>query len=68
MTADCTGSKVTVGGGYITSNVSDPAGIVITTSQATDANTWTATGVVDNSGTGDQSYSLAAFVICVDPA
>jgi hypothetical protein len=57
---------VAVGGGYVTSNVSSPGMIAIYNNSAIDANTWAVSGdVVTNFG--DTSYSLAAFVICVNP-
>ena len=65
MTADCTTGKRAVGGGYLTTNVSSAAEVVITGSYPSDNDTWTATGVVDSSVGGDQSYSLTAYVICV---
>jgi hypothetical protein len=67
-TADCTGTKVAVGGGFLTTNVSVPAEITITASYPSDSNTWTATSVVDNPGNAgtDTSYSLTAYVICAN--
>ena len=65
--ADCPGTKIVIGGGFVVSNVSAPNAVVILASRATDANTWTATSnVIDLTG-GDQSYSLAAFAICAQP-
>jgi hypothetical protein len=65
VTADCPIGKVVVGGGFRTSDVSDPAEIVITGSYPSDADTWTATGSVDGTG-GDRSYSLQAYAICAN--
>jgi hypothetical protein len=63
VTATCTGGKKIIGGGYLTSNVSSPADIIITSSYPSSDTVWTATGSVITGG-GDQSYSLQAFALC----
>ena len=63
VTAVCSSGKKIVGGGYVTTSVSNPSEIVVTASYPSDDMTWTATGGVDST-TGDASYSLQAFALC----
>ncbi len=63
---DCPGTKIVIGGGFVTSDVSAPNAVNIINSQATDSNTWSVTGDSISVG-GDTSYSLAAFAICAQP-
>lgn len=65
VTATCPAGKKAIGGGFLTSNVSNPSRVVITSSYPSSDGTWTATGIVQNTRfTNDGSYSLAAYVIC----
>jgi hypothetical protein len=68
VTASCTSGGVAIGGGFLTSNVSDASEIAITASYPSASDTWRVTGTVDNTGGGNQSYSLQAYVICATPA
>lgn len=65
VTATCPSGKVLVGGGFLTTNVSDASEIVITSSYPSSTTTWTATGDIDNALAVDSSYSLTAYAICV---
>jgi hypothetical protein len=66
-TVDCPGTKIVIGGGFVTTLVSDSADITIFNSAATDSNTWSVSGDNSDAGGGDQSYALAAFAICAQP-
>ena len=66
VTATCPGSKVAVGGGFLTSNVSSLSALVITGSYPSGSQTWTATGTVTTTA-GNTSYSLQAYVVCANP-
>jgi hypothetical protein len=63
VTANCPSEKKVVGGGYLTSSVSNASEVVNLSSYPSDDTTWTAVGSVDST-TGDTSYSLQAFAIC----
>ncbi len=63
VTASCSSGGVVIGGGFLTSNVSDATEVVITASYPNASDTWRVTGTVDDNG-GDKSYSLQAYVIC----
>ena len=62
----CPGTKIVIGGGFVTSAVAAPNAVTILSSQATGPGTWTVTGDSISLG-GDTSYSLAAFAICAQP-
>jgi hypothetical protein len=55
---------VAVGGGFLVSNLSDDEA-VITSSYPSADNIWTATATVQDTS-GDTSFSLQAYVICID--
>jgi hypothetical protein len=64
VTATCTSGKYVVGGGWITSNISNGAEINISDSYPSSSTVWTVVGRNDNTS-GDTSYSLQAYAICV---
>ena len=66
-TVDCPAGKIVIGGGFVTTLVSDSTDIAITFSAATDSNTWSVSGDNSDAGGGDQSYALFAFAICAQP-
>jgi hypothetical protein len=66
-TVDCPAGKIVIGGGFVTSSVSDATDITITNSAASDSDTWSVSGDNSDAGGGDQSYALAAFAICAQP-
>ena len=63
-TATCTGGRKVVGGGYTAENVSSLSAIAVTASYASSDTVWTVTGDV-TSTSGDTSFSLRAYAICV---
>jgi hypothetical protein len=63
VTATCTSGKVVVGGGWITSSISNGSEIAISDSYPSSTTVWTVVGRNDNTS-GDTSYALQAYAIC----
>jgi hypothetical protein len=64
-TADCTGGRKVIGGGYLTAGtVSNDGELAPVSDRASDDDTWSVTVTGDNPGNGD-TWSLQAFAICL---
>jgi isocitrate lyase len=66
-TATCTGGTKVIGGGFLFTNVSDPAVVAALASYPSSDTVWTVTTPDVTSG-GDHSYSITAYAICANVA
>jgi hypothetical protein len=66
VTANCIDSKKVIGGGYNAFDRSNSSEVTILSNYPSDDHTWTVTGTIDGSTSGDESYSLQAYAICVN--
>jgi len=65
VTASCSTGKKVVGGGFLTSDRSNTGEIVIYNSYPSDQSTWSVSAKVDSTVSGDESFRLQAYAICV---
>jgi hypothetical protein len=63
--ATCPAGTKVVGGGFLTSSISNERKIVITASYPISDTVWSVNGTTDNIALGDTSYVLQAYAICV---
>ena len=64
VTASCPAGKKVVGGGFLTSSISNANRIVILASYPSSDTVWSVNGTTNIAG-GDASYALQAYAICV---
>lgn len=65
VTASCPTGKSVIGGGFTTSDESEKSEVVIYKSYPASSSVWSVSGKVDSTSSGDQSYRLKAYAICI---
>ena len=66
VTATCTAGKKVIGGGWLTSNVSNSNEIYVSYNGPPNETSWQVIAGVDGATAGDESFSIQAVAICVN--